>query len=143
MSRREEYTAQQMADAIKSSRGLKSHAAQRLGCNRATVDRYIREYATVKQAHEEARQATTDLAEASLYRAIQNGEGWATCFYLKTQGKDRGYVERQEVTGRDGGAIETRELSKTEREATELDAEIARLEQQFDAGAVEEGESQS
>jgi len=26
-------------------------------------------------------------------------------FYLKTQAKDRGYVERQEVTGADGGAV--------------------------------------
>jgi hypothetical protein len=29
--------------------------------------------------------------------AVLAGEAWAVCFYLKTQAKDRGYVERSEV----------------------------------------------
>ena len=37
------------------------------------------------------------MAELSLFKAIQTGEAWAVCFYLKTQGKDRGYVERYET----------------------------------------------
>ena len=37
------------------------------------------------------------MAELALYKAIQDGEGWAVCFYLKTQGKQRGYIERQEI----------------------------------------------
>ena len=34
-----------------------------------------------------------------------NGEPWAVAMVLKTIGKHRGYVERQEVTGADGGSI--------------------------------------
>jgi len=51
-----------------------------------------------------------DNAESALNRAVINGEAWAVCFTLKTQGKDRGYIERtqQEITGRDGGPIEQR-----------------------------------
>ena len=46
-----------------------------------------------------------DVGELSLLRAVQNGEAWAVCFLLKTQGKQRGYIERAEISGPDGGAI--------------------------------------
>lgn len=39
----------------------------------------------------------TDVAELKLEQAIQNGEPWAIQFQLKTKGRHRGYVERQEV----------------------------------------------
>ena len=39
----------------------------------------------------------TDVAELKLEQAIGNGEPWAVQFQLKTKGRSRGYVERQEV----------------------------------------------
>jgi len=45
------------------------------------------------------------MAETELYRAIRDGKDWAVKYILSTKGKSRGYVERQEVTGADGGAI--------------------------------------
>jgi hypothetical protein len=47
-----------------------------------------------------------DTAELKLRQAVINGEAWAVLFALRTKGKERGYVERQEVTGKDGGGIE-------------------------------------
>lgn len=96
----ERYTAQQMIDAIRATRGMLTLAAKRLGCAPDTVYRYVREYATVAQALRDERASVTDMAELALYKAIQEGEGWAVCFYLKTQGKERGYVERQEIEHR-------------------------------------------
>jgi hypothetical protein len=46
-----------------------------------------------------------DLAELKLWQSIQNGEAWGIAFCLKTLGKDRGYVERQEVSGQGGAPI--------------------------------------
>jgi hypothetical protein len=37
-----------------------------------------------------------------LDKGMKDGNMTAIIFYLKTQGKSRGYVERQEVTGADG-----------------------------------------
>jgi len=37
-----------------------------------------------------------------LHKQIGEGNTSATIFYLKTKGKNRGYVERQEITGADG-----------------------------------------
>ena len=59
----------------------------------------------MKRAVEHARGEVVDYAEQKLRPAILNGEPWAIAMALKTIGKSRGYVERQEVTGADGGAV--------------------------------------
>lgn len=96
----ERYTAQQVIQAIHDTRGLVSYAAQRLNCDPDTVRNYARRHPTVAAALKEERERVTDIAELALFTKIQEGEAWAICFYLKTQGKDRGYVERQENLNR-------------------------------------------
>ena len=39
----------------------------------------------------------------------------ATKFFLRTQHKDRGYVERQETTGKDGKPIQFQDMAPHER----------------------------
>ncbi len=89
----ERYTVPQVITALQQARGMVTVAARSLGCNPQTVRNYIARHATVASALHEERERTTDVAELALYKAIQNGEGWAIAMYLKTQGKDRGYVE--------------------------------------------------
>jgi hypothetical protein len=101
----EKYTADQMIRALTETHGMKSAAARALHCSRRTVDRYIDNYPTVREAYEDAREIVLDMAEAALFREIQNGNITAIIFTLKTVGKHRGYVERQELTGADGGAV--------------------------------------
>jgi len=98
-------TAKAVTAAIRDMNGNISAVARRLGVCRQTVYNYIERHPSVKDALVEARETMLDNAESVLYRAVLNGEAWAVCFFLKTQGKSRGYVERQEVTGADGGAI--------------------------------------
>jgi hypothetical protein len=38
----------------------------------------------------------------SMFKNIKKGKTSEMIFYLKTKGKKRGYIERQEVTGADG-----------------------------------------
>ena len=98
-------TAEAVTAAIRDMNGNISAVARRLGVCRQTVYSYIERHPSVKDVLAEARETMIDNAESALYRAVLNGEAWAVCFFLKTQGKSRGYVERQEVTGADGGAI--------------------------------------
>jgi hypothetical protein len=51
---------------------------------------------------EEIEERNLDLAEMKLLNAIREGKTAELLFYLKTKGKKRGYVERQEITGVDG-----------------------------------------
>lgn len=102
------YSPETMITALRSAHGLKAVAARKLGCDRNTVDSYCKRFKTVAAVIEQERESMKDDAEDSLYQAIQDREAWAVCFFLKTQAKDRGYVERQEVTGRDGQEIAVR-----------------------------------
>jgi len=116
----DKFTAAEMADAIKKGKGILTAAATVLGCARQTVAVYIERYPTVKVAYEEAKESTIDFVESRLLKNIDNGDTTAMIFYLKTQGKRRGYVERQEVTGKDGGPIEHDYRGELLRKLTDL-----------------------
>jgi hypothetical protein len=108
------YTQAQMLTALEQSKGMTTVAARLLGCAVDTVYAYLERYPALAAAKAQQREAMTDVAELALYKAIQSGEAWAVCFYLKTQGKQRGYVERVEqqhsgtVTQEHTGAVEVR-----------------------------------
>ncbi len=99
------YSVQQVIDAVRQANGVLTAAARILGCERQTVQNYANRHPSIKEAICQEREGMVDLAEAALRRAVEQGEAWATCFTLKCLGKDRGYVERQEHTGKDGGPI--------------------------------------
>lgn len=102
---REKFTAPQIINALREKHGNLSAAARFLGCDRHTVARYINLYPSVKSVADEERETLIDFAENQLFKQVQDGNITAIIFTLKTIGKSRGYVERQEVTGADGGAV--------------------------------------
>ncbi len=106
MSAVEKYTPEKIITAIEKAHGKVSLAARSLKCSRQTIMNYAKEYPDVKQALEDSRELTLDIAEDKLFNAIKKGHAWAICFYLKTQGKQRGYIERHEHGGTDGEPIE-------------------------------------
>jgi predicted RNA binding protein with dsRBD fold (UPF0201 family) len=97
------HTVEEYALALRESRGLVTHAAKRLGVTHEAMRQRLLRSPTLQQVRAEAREALIDIAESSLFTQIEAGEAWAVCFFLKTQAKDRGYVERTEehraVTG--------------------------------------------
>jgi len=88
--------------AIQQAKGNLTKAAEALGIGRATLYRYVNSKLTIKAALDEARESLIDTAENKLADEIEKGNMTAIIFFLKTQGKKRGYVERQEITGEDG-----------------------------------------
>ena len=99
------YTVEQMIEALEHGRGLIAPAARYLGCSRDTVRSYLEEYPAVAQAKLDQQEAVKDMAENALYAAILRGEAWAICFYLKCRAKDRGFIEKAELTGANGGPV--------------------------------------
>jgi hypothetical protein len=101
----------ELAAALRAEHGLVAQAATRLGMTREGLYKRIKRSPGLQAALAEARAAMTDVAESALFAAIRDREAWAVCFYLKTQGRDRGYIERQEVQ-HDGtiGFVAVREL---------------------------------
>ena len=95
-----------MAEFIRKGDGLQSSTARRLKVSRQTMRQWLSKYPELLEAFDDARESMLDVAESQLHLEIKKGKAWAVCFYLKCQGKSRGYVERQEVTGADGRPLE-------------------------------------
>jgi hypothetical protein len=98
----QKYTDKQVVAALEKSLGVVSHAASALGTGRSTLSGRIERNPHLQGKLDDIREGWVDIAESKLMELIEKGQPAAIIFYLKCQAKDRGYVERQEVTGRDG-----------------------------------------
>ncbi len=90
--------------AIVKAFGNLSAASKSLGVDRVSLYKWI-EQDGLEQAVVEGRNSRLDFVEGKLDQKIDGGDTTAIIFFLKTQGKSRGYVERQEITGADGKKI--------------------------------------
>jgi len=100
------FSNQQIVDAVSSVNGMVYLAARKLGCNPQTIYNRMAKSPTIREAVDNARGELIDISEQKLRGSVMNGEPWAVAMVLKTLGKHRGYVERQEVTGADGGKLQ-------------------------------------
>lgn len=82
--------------AIAGSGGIISTIAKRLRCDWHTADKYIKVHELQDEVEAE-KESLLDFAESQLLINIKNGDTTSILFYLKTQGKKRGYIEGQKV----------------------------------------------
>jgi len=90
-------TKNNISKKITEHRGNLTSVARSFGKSRTWL------YNTLNKKHpclwdvvKEARESLIDDAESELYKQMFKGNTAALLFFLKTQGKDRGYVERFE-----------------------------------------------
>ena len=76
--------------------GILTTAARKLGCASCTIYEYLDRFRALKGVLAEARESALDEAESELMKLIRAGNLTAIIFFLKTQGKSRGYSERGE-----------------------------------------------
>jgi hypothetical protein len=93
-----------LTEVIIRAKGNISLAAQSCKVPRKTLYTWIEKY-DLWDAVREGRERRIDFAEARLDKLIAADNVTAIIFFLKTQGRERGYVERQEITGADGEGI--------------------------------------
>ena len=86
-----------MIAALQQSLGVVTSACKAVGISRETHYKWLREDADYKYKVEDLSNIALDFAESQLHNQIKNGSTPATIFYLKTKGKKRGYIERQEI----------------------------------------------
>lgn len=97
MANKDQYTPEQVIETVKACKGYLSKAAKILGCTYNTIYNYSVRYPEVKEALHDIKEARKDLAEEKLQDNIEDGKETSLIFYLKTQAKDRGYIEKQEI----------------------------------------------
>ena len=86
-----------MLQALERSLGIVTTACNAVGINRSTHYDWMRKDPEYKKAVKSIEDRTLDFAESHLHKLIKEGNPAATIFFLKTKGKARGYVERQEI----------------------------------------------
>jgi hypothetical protein len=86
-----------MLEALDKSLGIVSTAAKTAGIDRTTHYCWLKDDPEYKAAVDQIQESVIDFAESHLYKLIKEGNPAANIFYLKTKGKSRGYIERQEV----------------------------------------------
>ena len=88
--------------ALEKSLGVVSPACAAAGVSRETFYEWYRGDPEFKKAVNEMGELALDFTESKLLKRIKDESDTAIIFYLKTKGKKRGYIERQEITGAEG-----------------------------------------
>ena len=92
-----EHHKKALLEALTKSLGIVTTACKQADVGRTTYYQWLREDPDFKRAVNDVKEIALDFAESQLHKQIQEGNTTATIFYMKTQGKTRGYVERQEI----------------------------------------------
>ena len=95
----------EMLMALEAAFGIVTDAARRININTSTHYRWLKQNEAYKIAVASMHEVRLDFAETQLLERIRKGDTAAIIFFLKTQGKGRGYIERTEVTGMEGGPV--------------------------------------
>ena len=101
-----EQTKKALLEALEKTLGIVTTACKVVGVQRGTFYRYYNEDKDFAKAVKEIENVVLDFAESQLHKQIKDNNTSSTIFYLKTKGKKRGYVERQEITGKEGEPIQ-------------------------------------
>ena len=113
---------EKMVEALAKTYGRVTDAARLIDIDRTTHYRWLKEDEEYKEAVESVNEIALDFVESKLFELIDGAQKevmtevgpmmtkdtpnpTACIFYLKTKGKKRGYVERQEVTGAEGERV--------------------------------------
>lgn len=91
-----------MLKALEQSLGVVNNACRKADIPRSTFYKWMKEDPEFEKEVQDVANIALDFAESQLYKQIADNSTAATIFYLKTKGKKRGYIERQEITGADG-----------------------------------------
>jgi hypothetical protein len=113
--------------ALQKAGGIQAYAAEDLKVDRSTICRFKNDHPEVAEALAEINEGLNDTAESQLAQAIRNGDVGAIKFRLERQARDRGWGRTLEVSGPNGGPIETVALTPdlSKLSVTELEQMLA------------------
>ena len=96
MNKTEQLKKGQLLEALEKSLGIVSTACQSVGVSRTTYYKYYNDDEQFKSQVDGISDIALDCAESQLFELIKEKNVTAIIFYLKTKGKKRGYIEKQD-----------------------------------------------
>lgn len=95
-----------MLESLEKSLGVVTTACKAASVTRSTHYEWYASDPDYKKAVDDIADVALDFAESQLHKQIKDGEVSSTIFYLKTKGKKRGYIEKQEMDLNHSGGVQ-------------------------------------
>ena len=115
---------EQFIAELKKSMGLLSLAARKCNLHPYSISLWKKKYPKFcEDCDNVVNNEVGDFVESKLFQKINEGDTTAIIFYCKTKLKNRGYVERNELVGKDGEPLMKAKLL-TKEQAKEFISEI-------------------
>jgi hypothetical protein len=111
-----ELNKERFLKAFKQFKGIISYACDAANISRQSYYTYINEDEAFKKEVRDVLESQVDIAEGALLRSIARGNIAAIIFFLKTRGKERGYIETMDVKGDLGFAALLQKASQEDSE---------------------------
>jgi hypothetical protein len=109
MTTKSNITKKELIVALEKSLGIVTTACKSVNIARSTFYEWLKDDPEFKKAVDDIGDIALDFAESKLHTQISDSNTAATIFYLKTKGKKRGYIEKQEIEHQGGISIEPKE----------------------------------
>lgn len=90
---------------LEQSFGLVATTCRKVGISRSTYYKWRKDDSQFADRADEVKELQKDAVEALILKKMKGGDTSMLIFYAKTQMKDRGYVERAEIVGKDGADL--------------------------------------
>lgn len=102
---------------LEANTGNVAKACRAANIARSTFYKWLDEDPKFQEAYKETKESLIDFAESQLHANIKAKKEASIFFFLKTQAKDRGYIEKQEIDHTTKGeSFNPRELTDDELE---------------------------
>ena len=86
-----------LLEALEKNMGIVTQSCKQLDIGRQTYYDWINEDEEFKRRVEGLKNVALDFAESKLMGQIDEGNTTSIIFFLKCKGRERGYVERQDI----------------------------------------------
>ena len=96
----------QFPELLEKHRCNVTAVCKQTGVSRAWYYEQLKSDPDFKQRCKDAEETVIDFVESRLYAQIDADVPASTMFFLKCRAKERGYIERSELTGKDGAPLE-------------------------------------
>jgi hypothetical protein len=91
------HTKRRVIEALEKSLGVITTACKIADISRTQFYNWLKDDEDFAKKVQEIENVTLDFVESQLHKQIKENSTAATIFFLKTKGKKRGYIERQEI----------------------------------------------
>ena len=97
MNKSRHIKKESLLKSLEQSLGVVTEACKQADIPRSTYYKWLKEDENFAREVRDIENVALDFAETQLHSQIAENSTAATIFYLKTKGKKRGYIERQEI----------------------------------------------